>query len=595
MASLLLTSVPFPETTTLRAYRGQSWAGPPPEPGDAPRAPVQGSAGVVDAHGAAVITGLEYDTAYYVGGQVSGFWRWLSARTPTAPTGGEGGGGAGTVISVNGAAPDAGGDVELSGLGPLGALQASVVTSPTKLLGSVFGNLTLNLAEGRIFKGTAVAPLDLHAITGFVAGARVFFEVEIIGKNTIGFSFLKGWRYGGVPPLDLSSSSSVNSFMFFTDDGVNIYGVGVEPLPAAVAQIVGTPKPGDALVYDGTHWGPVPASTPLKSSDVEALIEQDAILNGGNEITVGGVPAAGAVPYTASPTAATWSDLDTLIGRLRPSTITTGVTTTIEGDRFYRITGIRPTLVLPNGVPQNEGTRIVIENASLYPVKVKGRFTVGSSTESVLEVQSGEVVTLVGDDEATLWRRISALNPQALSAGAVAGGFLAQTCDLPTSKAVMVTKTLHIAKIMVPSTLDVKELFVNVTKAGTLSAAYVALIDATGVLLAVTNDEHVAFESIGVKGMKIGAGEAPVPGGPGVFVWGVALCVATVLPELLAAAYGGEAKDINANVTASAVRVGEARNTAGETAVYNTIPLTVDPSKNRGKTTNFPLFWVAAA
>jgi hypothetical protein len=98
--------------------------------------------------------------------------------------------------------------------------------------------------------------------------------------------------------------------------------------------------------------------------------------------------------------------------------------------------------------------------------------------------------------------------------------------------------------------------------------------------------------------MKVGAAEAPVPGGPGKFVWAVVLCVGSVMPELGAAGFMNglvELKELNANLSASNVRNGEGRNTAGEIAAYSVLPLTFDPAKNRGKATNLPLFWIAAA
>lgn len=601
MATFNLTAPPG--ATSVSAYPRKFWAGPPPNAGDAPRASVVSTVSV-DTHGFAALTGLEYETAYYVGALVEGRLLWQSITTPAPPAGG-GGGGAGTVSSVNANSPDGDGAVLLPGLSASGTLLPTVIISGIKSLGSVTGNVALNLAEGRIFKATTTGAVALQKPTGFAAGARTYFEVEITGNHAITFPFLTGWRYGGEPPQDLSGSSSVNNFMFFTDDGINFYGVGVEGLPSSVVTTSGTVNAGEVLVADGSGGyvgAPLPSGGGASTAAVEALIRELALQNGGNDpLAISGTIAAGKVLVGASSSVLEALDFPTAVhelSRLTQATITTTGATPLEADHFYRVTAIEPTLNFPAEVAVGEGARIVIENASNVPAKLKGRFTPGSATVTTILQQPGEVVTYTSDASATLWRPTSVYRVSIADTTAGAGGFVVQTVDLPSTLGTPTAKTLHICKIPVPSTINVHELFVNVYKAGTLTGAYAALYNSEGSRLCHTEDEHVAWATPGVKAMKVGAGEAPVPGGPGAFVWAAILCVGSVMPELGAAAFMNglvELKELNANLSAPTVRNGEGRNTAGETAAYSALPLAFDPAKNRGKATNMPLFWIAAA
>lgn len=510
--------------------------------------------------------------------------------------GGGAGSGSGTVRSVNQVLPGETGDVEIPS-----------VLSTRKALGAVTGNVTLNLAEGSVFTGSTTGAVALLKPTGFAAtGGRRYFEVELTGNHAITFPFLTGWRYGGEPPQDLSGSSSVNNFMFFTDDGVNFFGVGTEGLPASVVKITGAINAGEVPVANGSGayvGAPLPAGGGgASTAAVEALIRELAVQNGGNDpLTISGTMALGKILVGASPSALEVADLATLVhelSRLAQSTISTTGSTSLEANHFYRVTAIEPTLVMPAETPVGEGAHIVIENASNVPAKVKGRFTPGSATVTTILLGPGEVVTYTSDASATLWRPTAIYNAATVDNAAAAGGFVAQTCDLPSTLGKPTAKTLHICKIPVPTAINVHELFVNVYKTGTLTAAYVALYSSEGTRLCHTEDEHVAWETPGVKAMKVGAAEAPVPGGPGKFVWAVVLCVGSVMPELGAAGFMNglvELKELNANLSASNVRNGEGRNTAGEIAAYSVLPLTFDPAKNRGKATNLPLFWIAAA
>lgn len=87
MSTFRLTASPvFPQGTTVGAYLVRTFAGGPPQPGDAPRAVTVATA-VVDGFGFAELTGLVAGTPYYAGAQVAGTWRWINFSTP--PTVGE--------------------------------------------------------------------------------------------------------------------------------------------------------------------------------------------------------------------------------------------------------------------------------------------------------------------------------------------------------------------------------------------------------------------------------------------------------------------------------------------------------------------------
>lgn len=600
-ASFSLTVVPG--ATSVAVYPRKFWGGPPPSAGDAPHGtPVATVA--VDVHGYASLTGLEYEADYYVAALVEGRYLWQKISTGPTPAGT--GGGAGTVTTVNANSPDGSGNVQLPGLSATGALPSTVVRGDIHTLGAMSGNVVLNLAQGHVFKGFATGAVAITEIAGFVAGARTYFEVEITGNHAITFPFLKKWRYGGEPPQDLSDENSVNSFMFFTDDGVAFYGVGVEGLPAAVVKVTGAINAGEVPVANGSGGyvgAPLPAGGSGASvAAVEALIRELAVQNGSNDpLTITGTMALGKILVGASPSALEVGDLATLVhelSRLAQSTISTTGSTSLEANHFYRVTALEPTLVMPAETPVGEGAHIVIENASNVPAKVKGRFTPGSATVTTILLGPGEVVTYTSDASATLWRPTAIYNAAVADNTAGAGGFIVQTCDLPSTLGKPTAKTLHICKIPVPSTINVHELFVNVYKPGTLTGAFVALYNEEGARLCHTEDEHVAWETAGVKAMKVGSSEAPVPGGPGKFVWAAVLCVGSVMPELGAAGFMNglvELQQLNANLAATKVRNGEGRNTAGEIAAYTALPLTFDPAKNRGKSTNMPLLWVAAA
>lgn len=508
----------------------------------------------------------------------------------------------GTILSDSGVSKAALEAVETILAAELAAREAgdaNAVLSKRVAVGNLAGKLKPDLSLGQVFTVTSTGvlepepPINPQPPTGHV----LYVEVWIFGKFAIKPKGLADWIFGVEPEWKTTGSAPLNILgLASIDDGANWYGVGAEGLPASVVRVSGATA-GQVPISDGAGgWGPgTPATSGLKASDVEAILAEQAVLNGGHNVTIGGTSGPNKIPFGASTTVANWTDISTVVpNRLTLATITSGGTTALEPDHYYRVTGLSSTLTLPGGVAVGEGARIIVENAALHPIKVKGRFTSGSEAVTTLEVSPGEVLTFIADANATLWRATSVYKPRSQSAGAVAGGFVAQTIDLPGANAPLVPKTIHIAKMVLPSTLNASTLFVNVITAGAgLGACYAGLYSAAGVLLGFTVDEHVAFESTGMKKMKLGTGEGVLEAG---FAYAALLCAsATTPPALAAAQYAGQMSALNFNLSASELRCGEAQTTEGGAAAYATLPLLIDPTKSKGKTgSGFPLFFVAA-
>lgn len=84
MASLTVTATQvFPAGTTVGAYPKSGWSQAALPPSGAPVPAASASAAM--GNSSVTLTGLADDTGYYLGGQVSGVWRYVSARTPAAP------------------------------------------------------------------------------------------------------------------------------------------------------------------------------------------------------------------------------------------------------------------------------------------------------------------------------------------------------------------------------------------------------------------------------------------------------------------------------------------------------------------------------
>jgi len=406
MASALnLTASPnFPQGTSIGAYPRRFWAGKAPEPGEAGRGTPAATA-VVDSHGYALFSGLESGETFYCGALVSGIWQWKTAQTP-APEGTGGEGGSGTVTSVNGVSPSEAGAVALPGLNnPNGELPSKVVTSAIVSLGSTLtGSVALDLGQGHIFKGTMTGNVVLQKPTNFAGTARLYFEVELEGKHAIDTSFLKGWRYGGPP--DLTGTVSPTNLQFYTDDGTNFYGLGVDGIPSYYARLGSILGGQFAVLNEST--GALDGATPPTGVSPSALAAAIAALglpvfeSQHNSFAL--TDESGVSHYELFPERV----LLLAQGRLKlGATATSTKTLPLVVDVFYRITKKAITLTLPTGVVCLGGNLLILANDSEGAVKVTGPFNPESEATSTKELDPGETVWYMCDEGAIHWRPVA--------------------------------------------------------------------------------------------------------------------------------------------------------------------------------------------
>lgn len=629
MALYNLTASPeFPETTAVSAFPVAFWAGLPPARGDTPRGTTV-SSGVVDSHGYALIEGLANDTPYYFGAQVGGVWRWKSGRTASTGEGTGGGSGpsegaiAALIATAVGAEAVTARSAEAGLAATIAAIPASSgltaeqvenivvsfdpVTSKKWPMGTVSGAVTPDLSKGRVFEMTSSGVVKLKPPTnapGSANDATIPVLIVVKGANDIE---LVGIAWEGEPLVfDTSEASSENVIPLESRDGGATWkAIGGDALPTDVLHVNGSPSDKNGVFYDlaTKTWKPAaPFTTAQATAAAEAVVATSAIVNASaGAVKVTGTLAAGSVAYGTSGSAMAFTDLATLTAaKLTLQELTSSATLAVE--HFYRYNGTGGQLTMPTPAGTiAEGARIVIENVSAGVLKVKGRFTFGSETETVRVMHAGEILTYVCTAEGKYWRATSGLNTPVTERIAALGGYLAATGDqMLTVAGTPTTKTIHIGKVMVPSSIGIGQISVQVVKAGTLTYAAAAIILSTGVIASYTADEHVAWETTGVKAMSTGGGAvSEIVGGTGAYAYIAILCVGTVMPELAMMAQPASPvaamRDLNANVANAAVRSGEARNTAGETAVYTTLepPTAVDLTKSRGRSNDFPLFWAA--
>jgi hypothetical protein len=278
------------------------------------------------------------------------------------------------------------------------------VTSKVKNLGSVSGSITPDLSKGRIFKATTTGAVAIGAPTGLPSAisSTLYWEVELAGDNAITFPGVTAWRFGGEPPR----LPAINRYTFFTDDGVSVYGVGSEGLPASVVQVTGATT-GQTPVWSGTSWVPGTPSGGITKEAVEELIKELTILTGKHPMTItAAASSAGEVLLAASPTEATWEQFDSLTREvaqprvLLQEAVTTNLTA--EQNKWYSVTSASKTVTLPSGTVALAGERIVVENASTGKVKVTG--PIGSASIITEELEPGEVVCYYSNEVASIWR-----------------------------------------------------------------------------------------------------------------------------------------------------------------------------------------------
>jgi hypothetical protein len=445
LANLRLTASPdFPQGINVGAYRRDLWAGPAPQPGDTPGAPLAGVA-TVEGHGYATFIELEPDTPYYVGAQVVGIWRWKSARTPPEATGGGGGGGGESQAQVEAianaavageaaarSAADATLAAEIAGLsGPAGlnagevderVQNAAPVIARAAAPQTVSGSVTPDMSAGKtVFLYTTTGPVTLHPPTGApstptdkVLEALVIF----IGNNAITLD--AALKLEGEPiPFGYASGSSRNAVPLISYDHSAWYAIGADPPAANVPQVEGEPLEGQALVFNHATGKWKGGTAGLSEAEVKALakaaVQAEAVLDaaGGHKTTLSNRVVQGYMLLGDASDKATWSDPAQVIPEYateRPP-IYTGVeanltihnSPTLSG--WYELTKAGITLTLEGGaVPVGE--QVIVQNASGGAIKVKG--PIGSTSVITIEVQPGEVIVLEANLLATVWRLKSA-------------------------------------------------------------------------------------------------------------------------------------------------------------------------------------------
>lgn len=318
----------------------------------------------------------------------------------TTVASGGGGGGSGTVTQVNGVSPEGLGHVTLPGLSSTGELPPRAVTSREVALGSVTGNVAVNLAVGDVFKGAMTGSVALTTPTGYSGTSRRrIWEVELTGEHTVTFPFLTEWRFGGEPPS--------GPYQFYTDDGTHFYGVGVEGLPADVPRVTAVADK-QTLLYNSAT-GKYEGSTPSAGLSAEAV--KSLIAELGIPEFPGGIDL---FPHSDAEGVVHWDEftaeiLTKALGRLQivAAAVTKTETLAPIGDRRYRVTksesgGIPVTVTLPLAFV-TAGAILCFENASVGPIKLSSRFTAESEAVTTIEMQPGEVLTLYSDANALHW------------------------------------------------------------------------------------------------------------------------------------------------------------------------------------------------
>lgn len=306
---------------------------------------------------------------------------------------------------------------EVKALVKAGPYATKVVTSATVPLGSVTGNLTPDMSAGDVFKGKSTGEVKLQTPSNFPSegSKRRYIEVEIEGEHAITFPFLAGWRYGTEPPQDTLSSSSVNLYTFFSDDGTTWYGVGSEGLPSDVLRAsIGVS--GSVLTSDGEKCAFVtPTSSGQTAKQVEEAIEAFSIITGSHPTKIENAPKAKGLLVGTSGATAQYEDETTLVRRwAKPyfgyGVVVTGVETVtcpVWNRVEARAGSAGCTLILPNysAGSVEVGAEIIIVNNSGGKVKVKGRTNLAEPTKTVTTEISPEIITyeLIGAVEEAVW------------------------------------------------------------------------------------------------------------------------------------------------------------------------------------------------
>jgi len=476
--------------------------------------------------------------------------------------------------------------------------------SKTWPLGTIASGATVtpDLRKGRVFIGTPAGTWKLKPPSNPPAtptDEALFAEVVFIGEHP---PTIEGIALEGEPlQFDLTAGVENAIPLISRDNGATWKIIGDPKLPADVPRIVGSPADGEALLWDAEleAWAPGTVVTEgggLSEEAIDGLIV-DHIAN----------EATRRLDVTDFLTASTSVAINTLARVAKSGIVLTFPTTELLADG---------------------SGRIMVQNLSTGPCKLKGKFTLEhpKTITSTTEVLAGETVTFIvrlepeGIEEGggVVWIKESVSGRttaelEALVASlalkadpyAQAAGLFTQSTPVPSSSAPLINERLHLVKVMVPFTREVKEIvtIVTGTKATslTLGEAYIFAGPTSngtpGALLGKTANEATKWEKLEAWAGKV-TGSPTITGGPGVFVYVGFLAVGTGTMPTFASlggtgvtgqtgGFAGRARDLNANLIKEELRAAIAANNAA----VSSAPASITPSENYGKVNDVALFY----
>lgn len=272
-----------------------------------------------------------------------------------------------------------------------------VVTAKTVPLGAVSGNVTPNLAVGRVFKMTSgTGALAIQRPINLPAGAneaRLIIEIEVVGKEEITTPFINEWL-GGKPPWNKASSTSINLFTAYTDNG----GTTWNAVGGSAGNI--TKKEVEELIAEKGG---------LSKATIEVLVDEAiahlAAPAGGTPYTITGSIGVNLFQLGQGSGLAEWASFPTQVEQNATAKQRVGAEYTgnaaIPQNKLARAMKEGIVLTLPL-----TGPLVAVANNSPGGVTVKGKFTVGTpGAETTPEIASGRTVIWLLNEEGvwTAW------------------------------------------------------------------------------------------------------------------------------------------------------------------------------------------------
>lgn len=432
MGQVRITGAPdFPEGSVCRAYLKRLWAGPPPQPGDKPRAPLVTTSEPVDEHGEALLLELEDGETYYVGALVGSEWRWKTASTPPLTGSGGGGGGGVTTAAIDTLLRARG--VIKSIVHDLGTASGSV--TPDHALGDIFPvELTGDTTINKPINATVNAASDFCEVKIVTNGHKVFLGAGITAPETI---------------FGLDGSVAKLRLMLVTDsDGTGYEALSLGALPEGVLRVASYGTNGQVLTSDGSKAAfATPAASGLSQAQVDARIKALSILTGEHLMTYDNAPeGAGYVAVSTGTAGATYVTVFNALlehgglPALKPHAVLTSTSTIVE-DFFYPVNKSGSVQTLPNtAVLQQPGRMVAVRNEAGAAIKVKGKLNVAVPTEvTEPEVAVGDTILYLatgGGPEENVWIAVplgrSRASIEALITALIAPGAWAAMSSLGT-------------------------------------------------------------------------------------------------------------------------------------------------------------------